>query len=172
MRAESATAPLIVSGDGEGLVDLAAIGALDGRNVILYSGVVRRRRRVGCATRSRSDGATLVVTDTNRKRGRRWGVIRDVEGATERVDETALADDEGDARLEVFPDAPSDAFTVVESPGARVSTSRYGNVITYWPEMPRRACARRERRDRVAGRRPCTGDRRDAADRPRRADYD
>ena len=33
------------------------------------------------------------------------------------------------------PTLPSDAFTVVESPGARVSTSRYGNVITYWPEM-------------------------------------
>ena len=37
-RRRRVDAPLIVSGDGEGLVDLAGIGALDGGGVVLYSG--------------------------------------------------------------------------------------------------------------------------------------
>ena len=102
MRAASARTPLVVSGDGEGLVDLAALGGLDPRDVVLYSGsfaddVPGLRRAVA------EDGAVLVVTDSNRKRGRRWGAIKDIEGPTERVDERSLRDDEGDQRLDLFP---------------------------------------------------------------------
>ena len=35
----------------------------------------------------------------------------------------------------MFPDASTNANSVVESPGARVSTTCYGNRITYWPEQ-------------------------------------
>ena len=42
VHATPSAAPLIVAGDGEGLVDLASIGALDGGNIILYSGILRR----------------------------------------------------------------------------------------------------------------------------------
>ena len=134
VRAQDANAPLVVSGDGEGLVDLAAVGALDDDNVVLYSATFAGDS-AGLRREIAQPGSVLVVTDTNRKRGRRWGLIRDVEGATERADETALTTDEGDARLDLFPDAGLDAYTVVESPGARVSTTRYGNRITYWQEM-------------------------------------
>jgi hypothetical protein len=76
----------------------------------------------------------LVVTDSNRKRGA-LRAIRDVEGATQRADEQALVKDEGDAQLELFPGEGSAAQTVVVSPGAKVSTTRYGNRITYWQEQ-------------------------------------
>jgi arabinofuranan 3-O-arabinosyltransferase len=126
-------APLIVAGDGEGLVDLAAIGALSGDNIILYSGSYAATP-AKLKSQIARDGAVLVVTDSNRKRGRRWGAIRDVEGATERADETALTKDEGDAQLDLFPDANTSAQTVVVDPSAEVSTTRYGNKITYWQE--------------------------------------
>ena len=103
VRAEDASAPLVVSGDGEGLVDLASLGALANGTPVLYSGTYAGdtpalRREIA------QPGSVLVVTDSNRKRARRWGLIRDVEGATERADETALTTDEGDARLDVFPE--------------------------------------------------------------------
>jgi hypothetical protein len=129
-----ATRPLIVAGDGEGMVDLAVLGALDGNGVVLYSGSYAGKRD-DLRAEVAQPGSVLVVTDSNRKRGRRWGAIRDVEGATERVNQSALTTDEGDNRLDLFPGAGSDTQTVVESPGAAVSTTRYGNVITYWTEM-------------------------------------
>lgn len=133
VRATSADTPLLVSGSGEGLVDLAALGALDNGRIVLYSGTFagdpdRLRHEA-----NRSD-AVLVVTDSNRKRGRRWGAVRDTHGPTERADETPLAEDENDARLELFPDADTSAQTVVLAPDARVTTTRIGNKITYWPE--------------------------------------
>jgi hypothetical protein len=134
VRSASARTPLVVSGDGEGLVDLAAAGGLDARDVVLYSGsfaddLPALRRAVA------ADGAVLVVTDSNRKRGRRWGAIKNVEGPTERVDEESLRVDEGDQRLDLFPAAGPSAETVVESPHVEVSTTGIGNVITYWPEF-------------------------------------
>ena len=38
VSASPSAAPIIVSGDGEGLIDLATTGALSGNNIILYSG--------------------------------------------------------------------------------------------------------------------------------------
>ena len=134
VRARSADTPLLVAGSGDGLVDLAALGALDNERVVLYSGTY-----AGDETALREEierpGSMLVVTDSNRKRGRRWGAIRDTHGATERVDETPLADDEGDARLDLFPDAGPSTQTVVVAPDAEVTTTRVGNKITYWPEQ-------------------------------------
>ncbi len=133
VRAASADTPLLVAGSGEGLVDLAPLGALDHGRIVLYSGTF-----AGDAERLRHEAgrpdAVLVVTDSNRKRGRRWGAIRDTHGPTERARESALATDEGDQRLELFPDADASAQTVVVAPDARVTTTRIGNKITYWPE--------------------------------------
>ncbi|MFI5053312.1 MAG: alpha-(1-_3)-arabinofuranosyltransferase family protein, partial [Acidimicrobiia bacterium] len=133
VSAAPSAAPIIVSGDGEGLVDLATTGALSGDNVILYSATYADDP-AGLRRETNRPGALLVVTDSNRKRGRRWGAIKDVEGATERANESALTTDEADAQLDVFPGASTGAQTVVDEPGAQVSTTRYGNRITYWQE--------------------------------------
>ncbi len=134
VRAAAANRPLIVAGDGEGLVDLAGVGGLGLDGVVLYSGSYANdeaalRREIA------RPGSVLVVTDSNRKRGRRWGAIKNIEGPTERVDESPLAKDEGDARLDLFPGAGPSSETVVESPRAEVSTTHVGNLITYWPEL-------------------------------------
>ena len=43
--------------------------------------------------------------------------------------------DETDNRLELFPDAGTDAFTVMQTPGVAVSTSHYGDPGFYQPEL-------------------------------------
>ena len=67
VRAESTDHALMVSGDGEGLVDVADVGLLDGAGVIRYSRVVPVAPR-RCA-RATGAGDVLVVTDENRLPG-------------------------------------------------------------------------------------------------------
>jgi arabinofuranan 3-O-arabinosyltransferase len=133
VRAKAGVTPLVVSGDGDGVVDLAAIGGLGG-DVVLYSGSFAQDPAALKAQIDRP-GAVLIVTDSNRKRGQRWSSVKWTEGATERADETLLARDEKDNRPELFPGAGTDAFTVVQTPGVKVSTTSYGNPDTYEPEM-------------------------------------
>jgi arabinofuranan 3-O-arabinosyltransferase len=132
VRTADASAPLLVSGDGEALVDLASIGALSTDGVVLYSASLDRAQLKSEVTQPNS---VLVVTDSNRKRARRWTSVRDVYGETERVDQSALVKDEYDNRLDLFPDAGTDAFTVMQSPGVAVSTSHYGDPGFYQPEV-------------------------------------
>ncbi|MGD9797911.1 MAG: alpha-(1-_3)-arabinofuranosyltransferase family protein, partial [Acidimicrobiia bacterium] len=132
VRARSATAPTILAGDGEGVVEAAAAGLLDGEGALLYSAGLAGRDDV--RRQALAAGAALVLTDTNRKRAMRWGTVRDNDGYTERIDETPLRRDPSDNRLPVFPDAGPDAFTTVEQRGvARVEATAYGNPVTYTP---------------------------------------
>lgn len=125
--------PVVVAGDGEGVVDLAAAGLLDPAAPLLYAGdLVARPGGVDTALDA---GAHVVVTDTNRKQARRWGSVRENLGATETVDEEPLRDDVTDNRLDLFPGAGADSYTVAELQGvSRVRATGYGNPITYTPE--------------------------------------
>jgi hypothetical protein len=134
VSAAPSAVPIIVAGDGTGLVDLASTGALAGDNVVVYAATFAGDP-AALRQEAKRPGALLVVTDSNRKQPRRWETITDTLGATERADESALTTDESDARLDVFPGASTDAQTVVQQPGAEVSTSRYGNRVTYLPEQ-------------------------------------
>ena len=79
VRAESVDHGLMVSGDGEGLVDVAGVGLLDGAGVVRYSASYPTGAALRDAT-SASDA--LVVTDNNRLRARRWtSVNENVDGA-------------------------------------------------------------------------------------------
>jgi arabinofuranan 3-O-arabinosyltransferase len=137
LRAEAAPV-LVVSGNGDGLVDLAAAGLLDGDPLVRYSasGV----SDPAALRRAIRDGAVLVVTDTNRKRAQRWGGIVDVVGFTERVGETPERDT-SDHRLDLFPAAPTAAYTVVRPVGAVVEASAYATPhLDYLPaDRPARA---------------------------------
>jgi arabinofuranan 3-O-arabinosyltransferase len=132
MRAESAAQPVIVAGDGEGIVDMAGIGLVDDSGLLLYSATFADDE--AALEEQLADDAVLVVTDSNRKRARRWSTVRENLGYTERAGEVPLEDDPSDARLDVFPDAGDDAFTVMEQLGATVEASSYGNRISYTPE--------------------------------------
>lgn len=133
VRARPSARPILLAGDGEGVVDAAAAGLLDGESVLLTSAALAGEPEV--RQRALDDGAALVLTDTNRRRGRRWSTVRENSGATERAGEEPLVDDPTDNRLPLFPDAGDDAATVVEQRGgATVSATAYGNPVSYTPE--------------------------------------
>jgi len=140
VEAEGATGQVIVAGDGEGLVAAGALGALDGDGVILYSapydetpGELRR------LVASDAD-ATLLVTDSNRRRAQRWTALSQIFGYTERAGEKPLRTDPADNRLPLFADASDAARTVVEQVGAAVGATSYGDILSYTPEdRPARA---------------------------------
>jgi arabinofuranan 3-O-arabinosyltransferase len=130
VRARSARNPVIIAGDGEGLVDAAAVGLIGARPVVFYSGSFAQDPQF---LRSQND-SMLVVTDSNRKRARRWSGVRDNTGYTERADEDPMVDDPTDNRLPVFPDADTDAQSVTDQRGAQVEATAYGNSVSYTPE--------------------------------------
>ncbi len=132
VRSHTASGPLLIAGDGDGIVDAASIGLLDPVQANFYSASYAGDD--AGFDRIYDEGADLLVTDTNRKRARRWGTLRETTGYTERAGETPPSYDPGDQRLELFPDAGDDAYTVTEQRGGVVVTaSDYGNPITYTP---------------------------------------
>ncbi len=88
----SANGSLIVSGDGSGLVDLGGLGALDDSRLRPVLGVLLQAPSRAAQGRDASPDAVLVVTDSNRKRPERWGIMSVNTGATERATETRSED--------------------------------------------------------------------------------
>jgi arabinofuranan 3-O-arabinosyltransferase len=134
IRAADAQVPILVSGDGEGLLALASAGLLDGSELVQYSAsfagdVNRLNQQI-------ARGAALVLTDSNRRQGRRWSSLRDNLGYTEQAGEQPLREDLTDNRLPVFPAAGDDAYTVAQYPGGvSARATSYGNPITFTPEF-------------------------------------
>lgn len=130
VRTHPAAQPLVLAGDGDGVVDTASMGLLDPDQALFYAASLTAdppnfEQAYGA-------GADLVVTDTNRKRARRWGTLRETSGYTEQPGESPLVHDPGDQRLELFDRAADEDLTVVEQRGgATVRATDYGNPITY-----------------------------------------
>lgn len=132
VRATTAERPMILSGDGEGLVDAAEAGLLTRDQLIRYSGHLSASELDAAI----AAGADVVVTDTNRRRAQRWGTLRENFGYTEQAGESALVLDPKDTRLAMFPDATDDAYSVTQwdGPVRSVQASDYGNPVSYTPE--------------------------------------
>jgi arabinofuranan 3-O-arabinosyltransferase len=125
------TRPLLVAGDGAGLVEAAGAGLIDGSELIRYSATLNPEEIAAAL----ENDAALLLTDSNRKRGERWTHVRHTRGATETVDGGMLEEDLRDNRLPVFPDAGADAQTVtVNRSGIEANATSYGNPVTYTPE--------------------------------------
>ncbi|MEP6624829.1 MAG: alpha-(1-_3)-arabinofuranosyltransferase family protein, partial [Acidimicrobiia bacterium] len=139
VRTISPRRPIVMAGDGEGMVDAAQAGMLDTQPLVQYSASFGKDPQALQAQVRRD--ATLVVTDSNRDRGRRWSTLTETAGFTEGPGTHPLTKDESDARLDLFPDAPRDSQTVTVLHGARsIRADSYGNAITYTPEdRPSRA---------------------------------
>jgi hypothetical protein len=136
VSAASTDAPLVLAGDGEGAVDAAAAGLLDGKGVLLYSATLDRAE----LRRALADDAELVVTDTARRRARRWNTLRDDVGVTERAGEESAVEDVDDFRFEITPDLTDDDRTVTEQQGGTVEATAYGATNAYVPSLrPARA---------------------------------
>jgi arabinofuranan 3-O-arabinosyltransferase len=131
VRLRSDRSPILLEGDGDGVVDAAGAGFLGGEDVVVSAGALAGRRSV---LREVLERASIVITDTNRKQAARWGTVRDNAGYTERAAETPLVDDASDNRMPLFPDATAASFTTVEQRGVRrVQASAYGNPVSYTP---------------------------------------
>ncbi|HEY8545624.1 MAG TPA: alpha-(1-_3)-arabinofuranosyltransferase family protein, partial [Acidimicrobiales bacterium] len=131
VTAHSMQNPLVVAGDGAGLVEAAGAGLIDGTELIRYSASLDDD---DVAAALDNEGA-LLLTDSNRKRGERWTTVRHTRGYTETANGGALEEDAGDNRLPVFPDAGTETMTVVDRSGdIDAEATSYGNPITFSPE--------------------------------------
>ena len=138
VRAESDTGALVVAGDAAGLDTLAAQGLLTTRSAVYYAGSLdgrpARLRQLA------AKGATLVVTDTNRKQGFRWNGLSANAGQLQTAANDATTRTPTDSPIDLFtsardPTAASGSRTVAAYVGAAdVTASSYGNPVTYAPE--------------------------------------
>jgi arabinofuranan 3-O-arabinosyltransferase len=132
VRTDPADRPLLVDGDGSGLVYAADTGLLDTNAAVIYTPSLATKPAE--MRRELASGADLVLTDTNRKQAIRWGTIRENYGYTEGAKESPEPDPL-DQRLDLFPGAGTSTQTVAEQLGVRsVTASSYGNPVTYTPE--------------------------------------
>lgn len=122
--------PVVLSGDGEGIVDAAEAGLLDGNQLVLELATLARAELRAALNRA----ADLVLTDSNRRRAETFfASVRDTTGETERAG-VRRDDDDRDQRLAPF-DATDAERTVAEQRGATVDASGYGDTRErYTPE--------------------------------------
>ena len=121
VHAAPSAQPVLMAGDGEGIVDAAAAGLLDGNQLVLESAALDGQT----LARALHDGADIVLTDSNRRTTKHYFArIRDASGYTERAGQNARHDDDTFV-LEPFPGSADSARTVVEQHGAEVGASDY-----------------------------------------------
>ncbi len=125
VRAAPDTDPIVLAGDGDGIVDLAAAGLINGQERILE---LAAESSAGLRHALETD-ARLVVTDTNRRRVTSFfSSIRDTKGSTERARQTTHDVNGYDGHFEPFADSSARAHTVVEQVGGRVDASADGGA--------------------------------------------
>ncbi len=88
-----ATRTVVLAGSGDGIVDAAAAGLLDGSEAIIYAADLAALAESGLAESGLAEGgladeavpddSLLIVTDSNRDRAYQWRGSQDVSGLTE-----------------------------------------------------------------------------------------
>ena len=131
-------APLVVSADGTGLVDLAAMDMIDGTSTVLASAALHdETSSEKLLLESLTVAPELIVTDSNRKRAHHWRSSQEVWGATEGSTGPLETFDAFDNRLPVFASSSQefDTQTIVEdNAGITMSATAYGALLSYLPE--------------------------------------
>ncbi len=125
VRVAPTSRPVVLAGDGDGIVDAAGAGLVDGRALVLQATSLSDNALEDAL----ASGADLVLTDTYRRRIQTWFyAIRDTRGPTERAGET-LAEPTGyDYRIDPTPGVRDDRRTVVHQVGATVTASGSGGA--------------------------------------------
>lgn len=125
--------PVIVSGDGTGLVDIAAAGLIDGQSTVLASAALDSVALADAV----ASAPEVIVTDSNRKRAHQWRGSQEVWGATEGTSALVDSFDAFDNRLPVFPLAADHIETqsiAENNSGTSMSATAYGALLSYLPE--------------------------------------
>ena len=139
VRAESDHGALVVAGDATGLESLAAQGLLGTSGAVYYAATLDSDPAL--LRRLAAEGATLVVTDTNRKQSYRWNGLSSNAGQLETAAQDTTTRTPSSSPLDLFstatdPTPPSGSRTVATYVGAaEVTASSYGNPVTYAPEQ-------------------------------------
>ena len=142
----TATRVVLVAGSGDGLVDAAAAGLLQGDELVRYAADLAPDELAQEVAAADSGGAgltTVVVTDSNRDRATHWRGSQDVSGLTEtggpESDVTRFTS--ADQRLAVFAtQTPSNQTVALLDDGTsalgtlRVRATAYGESFAYRPE--------------------------------------
>ena len=121
---------VILAGSGDGIVDAAAAGVLDGTEAVLYDASIDRDTPI-------VEPYRYVVTDSNRDRAHHWRSSQDVTGFTESddADSDVLRFESADQRLPVFASTDSDRQTVsIQDGPVTAEASSYGERFAYLPE--------------------------------------
>ena len=137
VRTWPVTATVLVGG-ADGIVDAAGAGVLELDRPLVFAADMAADPPL--AEMVLSDPAHIVVTDTNRRRAQRWGMLRENRGHTEQASEQPLEHDETDSRMAVFDydavqaygGAADDVRTVSEQRGPLAAqASAYGNPVSF-----------------------------------------
>ncbi|RLE20011.1 MAG: hypothetical protein DRJ50_11415, partial [Actinobacteria bacterium] len=124
---------VVLSGSGDGIVDAASAGLIDGTELILYSASLDE----STLDEALSIAQRLIVTDSNRDRAHHWRSSQDVTGFTESggPESGVLKFESGDQRLPVFDTDDAATQTVAVQVGPVVAeASAYGEPFAYLPE--------------------------------------
>lgn len=132
VRTSSGADVVLLSGSGDGIVDAAAAGLLQGDELIRYSASVTEDPEF--VREQLVDRRRLVVTDTARVRAERWTGLSDVVGFTESPDGGVLSHDPFDQRLGFRPDRTA-ARSVAEPGPVSVRATSYGPADRYRPDQ-------------------------------------
>ncbi len=132
-RAEPASSSLVLDGSGAGVVSAAATGLLDDNPTIFYAGSLDGNEKL--LREAVQSGATLVLTDTNRKEVERWASESANIGETlPAVAEPQVADPTSQP-LPLFATSSLASQSVATYSEAHyVTASAYGNPVTLTPE--------------------------------------
>ena len=133
IRSEATSHPMLLAGDGEGLLAAADYGLLDDKTPVFYSASLGSRSSFASANAA---GSTYVVTDTNAKRLDTFGTLDDTYGFVETLNASMLRPDLSEQQLGMFPASASSATqTIALLKGARsVSATTYGYSTANFPE--------------------------------------
>ena len=110
VRAEAPANALVVDGDGTSLASLASVGLLDTNAPILFAGTVAGHPAL--LTQALAGGATLVLTDSNRKQQFFWSKIQGNAGLP-----LSASDVTPSAPLDIFGSSPADGQSTAETIG-------------------------------------------------------
>ncbi len=132
VRLESAQNPLIIDGDGLGVIEAANAGLLNNNPTIFYSASMTPAKIRAMANKN----ATLVVTDSNRKQTKIWSTFLDQNGEIETAAQNFANANNNQTDFNIFPNGTNSTRTVVSYENVKsISASSYGYPYGFAPEF-------------------------------------
>jgi SAM-dependent methyltransferase len=133
LRTESRQDPIVLDGDGDGVLLAAGAGLLNGSpRAIVYAA---SQPAASLARLAQSHGTLLVVTDSNAKELDTWGTLHTTYGAVEQAGAEPLSFNPAEQSLPIFTNQSPSTQTVLVVHGIRsVGASGYGNAVANAPE--------------------------------------